>query len=498
MGGYSYFADSSISETGFEQGNFQNMPDYDSNNTYLTDIITDEAVKFITTNGSDPNNGRPFFLFFAHYTVHDSKDEDGSGNEALEATADDFNDVGGPPTGYKHQNQVYAAMVHSMDRSVGEVLDSLSSLGGDVRDNTIIIFCSDNGGHEHTTRGYVGPALSGNFQTEERTTDNAPLLGGKGNIYEGGIRVPMIVVGPDINPNTTCDEPVSSIDFFPTIMGKLGINYYPVGIDGEDLSPLLDSDPETSFVRNDLLYWHSNVPNTYDDRLQQEASAAVRDGRYKLIKLFPPVDNSNMAANVDEYNKIMLFDLANDISEQHDLSEIMPEKAKDLEIKLDDWLATIDAPLRSNDNGYTGDTVVYNKTRTKWYKTIEDYLNGVISGDTVVLMPTTYNENITITQDITLTSLMPDNRWFVENTVIDGGGNGSVITISSNCTIQGLTVTNGNSSAGGGIFGGGNGGEISNCKIYNNTATYGGGIAASHGTIRNCLVYNNKLLAVAG
>ncbi len=155
---------------------------------YLADRLTDEAIKFIQENQEDP-----FFLYLAHYAVHtpiEAKEE--LVRKYIDAEKDGC-----------HQDPVYAAMIESVDESVGRVMKTLEEL--DIEDNTVVVFFSDNGGY--------GPV-----------TCMDPLRGSKGMFYEGGIREPMLVKWPKhVKPGTVCEEPVIGIDFFPTFLEIAGI-----------------------------------------------------------------------------------------------------------------------------------------------------------------------------------------------------------------------------------------------------------------------------------
>ena len=157
---------------------------------YLTDRLTDESEKFL-----ENNKDRPFFLFLSHYGVHLPL-------EAKKPLVDQYQAKVEPDAG--QNNPVYAAMIHSVDESVGRIMKKLDTLG--LSDHTVIVFMSDNGG-----------VLS--QQTGLTVTSNAPLREGKGTLYEGGIRVPMAVRWPNvIAPDSVCDVPVSSDDLYPTFI----------------------------------------------------------------------------------------------------------------------------------------------------------------------------------------------------------------------------------------------------------------------------------------
>ena len=210
---------------------------------------------------------------------------------------------------------VYAAMVESMDTAVGIVLDGLEDLG--LANNTIVVFFSDNGG------------LS---TSEGHPTSNLPLRAGKGWVYEGGIREPCLVRVPGMTPpGSTCDEPISSIDFFPTVLALCKIN--AAQVDGESFASLLNA-PNTSLER-DAIFWH--YPH-YGNQ-GGAPSGAIRMGDWKLIEWF-------------EDGSIELFNLANDISEQHDLAKEEPERAATLLAELQQWRGEVDANMPTPNPAY--------------------------------------------------------------------------------------------------------------------------------------------------
>jgi uncharacterized sulfatase len=207
---------------------------------------------------------------------------------------------------------VYAAMCEAMDESVGLCLEALDHLG--LAENTVVIFYSDNGGLDRIYTGN-GPYI----------TTNAPLRGFKGQVYEGGIRVPLIVRWPGVTQaGSTCRWPVISNDFMPTLLDVAGIREPPdQPIDGAGLVPLLRGEDR---LDRDTLYWyyptyHHSVP-----------ALAVREGDWKLIHFL-------------QDGHVELYNLAEDIGEQHDLAARMPERAAALKEKLHRWRKELGAPL---------------------------------------------------------------------------------------------------------------------------------------------------------
>ncbi|MEO1554132.1 MAG: sulfatase [Pseudomonadota bacterium] len=252
---------------------------------YLTDWWTDESLRVI-----EANKNRPFFLYLAHWAPH----------TPLQATREDYEAVGDIEL---HRERVYAAMVRAVDRSVGRVIEKLEAEG--LSENTIVVLSSDNGG-----AGYIGlPDV------------NAPFRGWKITLFEGGIRVPMFIKWPArITPNTVIDTPVAHIDLLPTLAGAAGAGL-PTDriIDGEDI--LVEATGEGLVQRqNDAIFWQSG------------SYRVVRAGDWKL--------------HVDgRQEKVWLFDLATDPTEQNNLVETHPEKVAELQSLLDAHHADSVGPL---------------------------------------------------------------------------------------------------------------------------------------------------------
>ena len=268
---------------------------------YLTDRESAEAVKFI-----ERNRDRPFFLYLAHYAVHIPM-------QAKEPMIEKYRAKAEQNPGTRQNNPVYAAMVESVDRSVGRVMDTLQKLG--IAERTVVFFFSDNGGLS-TPEGRYTPA-----------TTNAPLRAGKGYLYEGGIREPLIVCWPGVTrPGSSCRVPVSSVDFYPTILEMAGVAGDPGHVsDGESLVPVLK---RTGGLRREAIYWH------YPHFSNQGGmpGGAVRRGDYKLIHFY----------NDD---RVELYNLREDTGEQNDLAAKMPRKVAELRKLLDDWLREVDATM---------------------------------------------------------------------------------------------------------------------------------------------------------
>lgn len=263
----------------------------------ITERLTQEAEQFL-----ERATGKPFFLYLSHYAVHtplQAKPEVVAKYAAVE------------PDGWQ-RNAVFAAMVESMDDSVGRVLKKLEELH--LTENTLVIFTSDNG----------GLATSG-FPTELAATNNAPLREGKGYLYEGGIRVPLIVRWPEvIKPATTCNVPTSTIDLLPTICAACNV---PVEspLDGVNILSLLKG---ATSLDHEALYWHYPHYSPQGGR----AGGAVRQGDFKLIEYY-------------DSGRRELFNIAQDLGESQNLIEREPQRAAQLADQLAAWRKNVGAEM---------------------------------------------------------------------------------------------------------------------------------------------------------
>jgi arylsulfatase A-like enzyme len=294
---------------------------------YLTDRQTDEAITFITNN-----KDKPFYLYLSYYAVHNpmqGKEKlieyfthraDSLGLSKQEAfTRDKAWILPSMSNNFKERiiqsNPVYAAMIFSVDENIGKLLAKLEDLRLDK--NTIIIFTSDNGG------------LS---TSEGSPTCNAPLRAGKGWLYEGGIRVPLIVRYPSKGkPGTEINTPVSSIDFYSTILEMTGSVAEGVKTDGLSFVSLFKQDK----IKERPLFWH--YPHYSNQGV--EPGSAVRLGNFKLIDNF-------------QSGKQELYDLEKDLSETNDISASNPEKTKELYNLLKDWRTKTGAKMMIPNENY--------------------------------------------------------------------------------------------------------------------------------------------------
>jgi len=264
---------------------------------YLTDRLTDEALAFI-----EKNKDRPFFLYLPHFAVH-------TPIQGKKEKADKYRNKVKP--GQEQNNAMYAAMIESVDESVGRVLNKLELLG--IAGHTVIIFMSDNGGLA-------------------RVTSNVPLRAGKGTLYEGGIREPMIIKWPGVTkPCKTCDVPVTSTDFYPTMLEMAGQPLKPEQHqDGLSMVPLLKG---SGTIKRDALYWH------YPHYHFTTPAGAVRQGDWKLIEYY-------------EDGRLELYNLKEDISETFNLAEKMPDKAQELKKMLLKWRESVGAKMPTPNPDY--------------------------------------------------------------------------------------------------------------------------------------------------
>ena len=275
---------------------------------YLTDRLAQEAVRLIRTHAQEP-----FLLYIATYQVHTPIEPKKEYVPKYEAAV---------RPGMKHRNPQYAAMVQSMDELVGRVLAVLDEQK--LADRTVIFFTSDNGGL--TRLGRQGP----------NPTNNSPLREGKGSPYEGGVRVPLVVRWPGvIQPGSTCDEPVISVDFFPTILEIAGLAKPPEAgtVDGVSLVPVL-KDPKSRLPR-EAIYWH--YPHYHPGGATPYG--AIRAGDWKLIEFY-------------EDMHVELYNLKDDLGETTDLAGKMPQQAARLRQMLHRWRQSVGAQMpQPNPNG---------------------------------------------------------------------------------------------------------------------------------------------------
>ena len=290
---------------------------------YLTDDLTARAVDFI---GSDRADESPFLLYLAHFAVH-TPIQAPQGDTARFAAREE--------RGWKgHRYPEYAAMVEALDRSVGQIRAALEREG--LADNTYIVFMADNGGVDWQV-GRDVPAVrvapGAAYEGDPPPTSNTPFRGGKATLYEGGVRVPLIVWGPRSRGGGWQHRPVDMTDIFPTLLELAGRDPRPLyadsAFDGRSFLSLL---PEAGAAANgyakDTIYWHYPfnviVPDTLDG-LASGPSSAMRQGRWKLVDFYR--------------GDAQLFDIEADPFERSDLSDAMPERTLAMRRQLRAWLA---------------------------------------------------------------------------------------------------------------------------------------------------------------
>ncbi len=274
--------------------------------------ITASGIDFMTRQ---VKAGRPFYLQISHYAARRADD----------ATEKSYRTVLGWPGAAEGDRAGQAACLLDLDNTIGMILDKLGELG--IADNTFVIYPSDHG-------------------TPGR---NRPLTGGKGTVSEGGLRVPLIISGPGIDKNSSSNVGTSGVDLFPTIAALAGIEQnLPNGLEGGSLVPLFSETGkgEAKRDREELVF---HFPH-YDKDSRGPASVILL-GKYKLIRIY-------------ESGERLLFDLSTDFSERNDLADIMPEKVKELDQHLTEYLREVNAQMpRVNPDFHSGETLIPNERK---------------------------------------------------------------------------------------------------------------------------------------
>jgi arylsulfatase A-like enzyme len=288
--------------------NFATHPgDEHDPDAYLADFLTDRAVDFIERHKADP-----FFLYLPHFGVH-------APHEAKAELIERFKSK--PPAG-GHHDPVYAAMIASVDESVGRVVAKLDEAG--LAENTLVVFTSDNGG----VGGYQSIGLAKNG-----ITDNAPLKGGKGSLYEGGIREPYIFRWPGkIAAGRAESTPIHAVDLYPSLIELTGATP-PTDqpLDGESYVPLLTG-ASKSLHRTDLFWHFPGYLGAGPGQWRTKPVSVVRSGDWKLLEFL-------------EDGHRELYNLTADLGEQHDLAGEQPERAELLQQLLTAWREKIGAKM---------------------------------------------------------------------------------------------------------------------------------------------------------
>lgn len=275
---------------------------YWGSGVFVTEALTREALSALD---SVKESGKPFFLYMSHYAVHIPIDKDLRYYDGYIAK------------GLSEKDAAYASLIRGMDKSLGDILDWLEANG--EAGNTIVIFMSDNGGL--ATQPY--------WRDGEPFIQNAPLNSGKGSLYEGGVREPMIVRWPGVvDSSSVCDRYLMIEDFYPSILEMAGMNQeMPVGVDGVSFVPLLKGTGDPSEGR--ALVW--NFPNIWgNDGPGINLNCAIRKGDWKLVYYY-------------QTGRKELFNISEDIGEKSDLSGSNPLKVRELSSELGKYLRSVGA-----------------------------------------------------------------------------------------------------------------------------------------------------------
>lgn len=288
----------------FQQGPMEPFSDQYPKGTHRVDIYADQAVKFMRAN-----KGGPFFVHMAYYSVHTK----------LEPVPEFIDKYKG-----KDVHAAYASMIEKMDQGIGRILDEVDRLG--LRDNTLVLFTSDNGGIRDIS-------------------SQAPFRSGKGSYFEGGVREPLVVRWPGkIEPASTCAVPVCGIDFYPTFLEAAGLSV-PDGkkLDGVSLVPLLTGQGS---IPDRALYWHFPIylqsyagkeDDAHDPFFRTRPGSTMRYGKWKLHEYF-------------EDGRLELYDLEADPGERKNLAKKRKAKAEELHGMLERWRKDMGAPVPTEDN----------------------------------------------------------------------------------------------------------------------------------------------------
>jgi arylsulfatase A-like enzyme len=288
--------------------NFNTIPPVEhAEDAYLADFLTDKAVDFIRRHKDEP-----FFLYVPHFGVH-------SPFQAKQELIDHFS--GKMPVAGQG-DATYAAMTASVDQSVGRIVALVNEL--ELADNTLIIFSSDNGG----VGGYQREGVDA-----RSITDNAPLRGGKGMLYEGGIRVPYIFYWKGvIAAGSVCDVPITSVDLFPTLLEVAGAAKPKQALDGTSYHKLLTSGGAGTLDR-EAIYWHfPGYLGSGNDTWRTTPVGVVRRGKWKLLEFF-------------EDGHREFYNLRDDPGETNDLANSEPELVNRLHQSLIAWRNDVGAKM---------------------------------------------------------------------------------------------------------------------------------------------------------
>ncbi len=277
--------------------------------THIDDVVTTEAIRFLETA---IQKGQPFLLNLWYYSVHAPFEAKAELIEKYRAKAkqDPHNRQASP---------VMAAMIETLDTNVGRIMEALNRLG--LSESTIVLFTSDNGGNNY------------NFADGVQVTTNAPLRNGKGNIHEGGQRVPFIALWPgSITAGATNHALISSVDFFPSIIKLARLDRPDQRVDGQSFVGLLTGEQQPNLERAVFTHFPHGPPAT-----GSRPSTSVRRGDWKLLRFYADGDG--------QQDRHALYDLTEDIGETKDLSTQQSDVVRELSALLDEHLAQTEALL---------------------------------------------------------------------------------------------------------------------------------------------------------
>lgn len=271
----------------------------------------------------EKHRDRPFLVYLAHHAIHTS----------LEARPETLARFNAKPKGKQHGNPLYAACLYDLDDGVGRLLARLEKLG--LRDNTLVVFTSDNGGTQQSSQ--------------------EPLRGSKGGYYEGGIREPMIVRWPGVTkPGASCSVPVANIDFYPTFLDAAGVRR-PDGyaLDGESLVPLLEGGRS---LKRQSIYWHfpgylnDPVIRGRDPIFRTRPISVIRKGDWKLHFYHEEWQLDGGREKLATNNAVELYNIREDIGERRNLVLENPTRRDELLNDLLAWMHRVNAPMPTERN----------------------------------------------------------------------------------------------------------------------------------------------------
>ncbi len=304
--------DESDGNTGNSNGDMNSSKDTKWTDLFLNndpkriETITARALNFMRRQ---VKSGHPFYMQVSHYATHVDF-------QTKEKTYEKYQQK---KKGEIHDNAGFAGMLEDLDTGIGKIMDQIDSLG--IADHTYLILMADNGAVEFI------PPVKNKFDHPSsfaKHTNSYPLRGGKWTLYEGGIRVPFIVLGPGIQGGSQCDVPITGWDILPTLSSLAGnTKPLPPNLDGTSFKPLLEKGNTANYKRVDdaLIFHYFGKPHS-----------AIRVGDYKLIKFW-------------NLKKTELYNLKDDLGELNDLSKTQPEKLKELDTRLMAYLEKVHAEI---------------------------------------------------------------------------------------------------------------------------------------------------------